>query len=52
MDSEEGARPGPLLLQLVGLPRGFGKNSPLGNEDHMLAAKLLLELSHKPKVIY
>ena len=51
VDSEKGTGPGPLLLQLVGLPRGFGKDSPLSNEDHMLAAELLLELSHKPKVI-
>ena len=51
MDSEECAGPGPLLLQLVGLPGGLGQDPPLGNEHHVLAAELLLELSHKPKVI-
>ena len=38
----QGARPGSLLLQLVGLPGGLGQDPPLGNEDHMLATELLL----------
>merc|ERR1719378_514021 len=33
---QEGARSWPLLLQLVGLPGGFGKNPSLGDENHML----------------
>ena len=40
--------PGPLLLQLVGLPGWFGKNSPLGDEHDMLAGELLLQLPHQP----
>ena len=42
VDSEEGAGPGPLLLQLVGLPGGLGQDPPLGDEDDMLATELLL----------
>ena len=49
VNSEEGAGPRPLLLQLVGLPGGLGQDPPLGNEHHVLAAELLLELSHKPE---
>ena len=40
--------PGPLLLQLVGLPGGLGENPPLGDEHDMLAGELLLELPHQP----
>ena len=45
VDSHQGAAPGSLLLQLVGLPGGLGQDSPLGNEHHMLATELLLQLS-------
>ena len=40
--------PGPLLLQLVGLPGGLGEDPPLGDEHDMLAGELLLELPHQP----
>ena len=50
VDSEKGAGPGSLLLQLVGLPGGLGKDSPLGNEDNMLATELLLQFSNKPEI--
>ena len=40
--------PGPLLLQLVGLPSGFGEDPPLCDEHDMLAGELLLELPHQP----
>jgi hypothetical protein len=36
------SRPRPLLLKLVGLPGGLGEDTPLGDEDHMLSAELLL----------
>lgn len=48
VDSHQGAGSGSLLLQLVGLPGGLGKDSSLGNEDHVLATELLLKFSHKP----
>ena len=38
--------PGTLLLQLVCLPGGLGKNPPLGNKDHVLSRELLLKLPH------
>merc|ERR1719410_944928 len=46
--SHQGAGSWSLLLQLVCLPGGLGKDSPLGNEHNVLAAELLLEFSHKP----
>ena len=49
MHGHQSAGPGSLLLQLVGLPGGLGQDPPLGNEHHVLAAELLLELSHKPE---
>ena len=39
--------PRSLLLELVGLSGGLGQDPPLGDEDDVLAGKLLLELSHK-----
>ena len=48
MDGQQGAGPGPLLLQLVRLPGGLGEDPPLGDEDDVLPAELLLELSHQP----
>ena len=48
VDGHQSAGPGPLLLQLVGLPRGLGQDPPLGDEHYVLAAELLLELSHQP----
>ena len=50
VDSLQSSGSWSLLLQLVCLPCRLGKNSPLGNEDHMLAAELLLELSNQPKI--
>jgi hypothetical protein len=44
----EGSGPRPLLLELVGLPGGLGEDPSLGNEDHMLPAELLLQLTHQP----
>ena len=44
----QSARSGSLLLQLVGFPGGLGQDPSLGNEDHMLAAELLLQLSDQP----
>jgi len=41
----EGPGPRPLLLELVGLPGGLGEDPSLGNEDHMLTAELLLQLT-------
>ena len=41
-------KPGPLLLQLVGLPGGLGEDPPLGDEHDMLAGELLLELPDQP----
>ena len=49
VDSLESSGPGSLLLQLVGLPCRLGQDSPLGDEDHMLAAELLLKLSDQSK---
>ena len=48
VDSLQGAGPGSLLLQLVGLPGGLGQDTPLGNEHHMLSTELLLKLSNQP----
>ena len=48
MDGQQGAGPGPLLLQLVRLPGGLGEDPPLGDEHDMLAGELLLELPHQP----
>ena len=44
----QGAGPGPLLLQLIGLPGGLGKDPPLGDEDHVLPGELLLQLTDQP----
>ena len=46
---DECARDGPLLLQLVGLPRRLGQDPALGDEHHMLAGELLLKLAHEPE---
>merc|ERR1719378_1091413 len=50
MDGQEGAGSWPLLLQLVGLPGGFGKNPSLGDENHMLSTELLLKFSDQPSL--
>ena len=42
--------PGTLLLQLVCLPGGLGKDPPLGNKDHVLSRELLLKLPHQPEI--
>ena len=42
---EKGARPRPLLLQLVGLSRRLGEDASLGDEDDVLAAELLLQFT-------
>ena len=46
----QSAGPRSLLLQLVGLPGGLGEDSPLGNEDDVLATELLLQLSDQPAI--
>jgi len=48
MNGHQGAGPGALLLQLVCLPGGLGKDPPLGDEDHVLSRELLLKLPHQP----
>ena len=48
VDSEKGTGPGPLLLQLVGLPGGLGQNPSLSDEHDMLSAELLLQLTNQP----
>ena len=48
VDGLQGAGPGPLLLQLVGLPGGLGLDGSLGDEDNMLATELLLQLTDQP----
>ena len=48
VDGLQGAGPGPLLLQLVGLPGGLGQDPPLGDEDHVLPGELLLQLTDQP----
>ena len=50
VDGLQGARPGSLLLQLVGLPGGLGQDGPLGNEHHMLATEFLLQLTDQPGI--
>ena len=45
----QGAGPGPLLLQLVGLPGGLGQDPPLRDEDHVLPGELLLQLTDQPR---
>ena len=45
--SDEGATPGPLLLQLICLPRRLRQDPPLRDEDHVVAGKLLLQLPHE-----
>ena len=50
MHGDECARDGPLLLQLVGLPRRPGQDAALGDEHHVLAGKLLLQLAHNPRL--
>ena len=45
VDGHQGAGDGPLLLQLVRLPRWLGQDSALGDEDHVLPGKLLLQLA-------
>lgn len=39
---------GSLLFLLVNFPRRLGEDSPLGNEDDMLARELLLQLTDQP----
>ena len=48
VDGLQGAGPGPLLLQLVGLPGGLGLDGSLGDEHNMLATKFLLQLTDQP----
>ena len=48
MDRLQGPGPGPLLLQLVGLPGGLGQDPPLGDEHNVLAGELLLQLTDQP----
>merc|ERR1719464_2321028 len=48
VNGHQGAGPGTLLLQLVGLPGGLGQDPPLGDEDHVLSRELLLKLPHQP----
>ena len=51
VNSEEGAGPRPLLLQLVGRPN-LGQDPALGDEQFVLAGKLLEEVNriihHRP----
>ena len=49
VDGHEGAGDGPLLLQLVRLPRRLRQDAALGDEDHVLPGKLLLQLAHEPE---
>ena len=48
VDRHQRTASGPLLLQLVGLPGGFGQDSALGNEDDVFAGKLLFQLPDQP----
>ena len=50
VDGHEGAGDGPLLLQLVRLPRRLRQDAALGDEDHVLPGKLLLQLAHEPEI--
>ena len=50
VNSLKSSGPGSLLLQLVGLPGGLGQDGSLGNEHHMLATELFLQLANQPKV--
>lgn len=48
MNSHERAAARTLLLLLVHLTGGLGQDPPLGDEDHVLAGELLLQLADQP----